>query len=112
MKDGSAPFLLYNSTRFHSIFTKFENGVSEGIYPPLPPIGDIDWTLLTDQYEWELLLDCILHFPQLLQYIACPAIPTFPGNPEFPIHLVGEFCCHSNTTAALRLFSVIRKTVQ
>lgn len=45
--DSSAPFLLYNGTRFHSILRKYNKGVNSGIFPPLPPIETIDWSLLS-----------------------------------------------------------------
>jgi arginyl-tRNA synthetase len=90
-EDSSAPFLLYNATRFFSLFRNYENGVKEGLYPPLPPPEKINWHLLTEEYEWSLLLDYVLGFPTLVHSIGCPNIPHPPELPEWNIHLLCDF---------------------
>ena len=45
----SGPFLLYNAVRFKSLFRKFDAGVASGEYPPLPPLEEIDFSLLNEQ---------------------------------------------------------------
>jgi len=106
-QDGSAPFMLYNAARFKSIQRKFENGVKEGIYPALPSLEIIDWSVLTAPYEWELLMDYANYFPQLVVKCACPPIPKFPALPEFPVHLLCDF-----VLSMVRLFSKYWASVQ
>lgn len=90
-EDSSAPFLLYNGTRLRSIFRKFEEGVEEGKYSPLPPIEQVNWNLLQDENEWDLFFEYILSFPSTVLFVACPPIPDPPQLPEFPVHLVFIF---------------------
>src|SRR5687768_14281422 len=93
-QDSSAPFLLYNATRMFSLQRKYEDGVKSGIYPALPPIDQVDWSVLTEEVisnllkllcvtdlknEWELLLEFILSFPSIVLHIACPSIPDPPA---------------------------------
>ena len=48
-KDATAPFLLYNTTRFSSLLRNFGEGVASGKYPPLPTnVDEIDFSLLTE----------------------------------------------------------------
>jgi len=88
----SGPFLLYNAVRFKSLLRKFDAGVEKGIYPPLPPIEEIDFSLLTNQNEWALLLEFILPFPTLIHQIAIPDFPAPPQLPEFATNKLCDFC--------------------
>jgi arginyl-tRNA synthetase len=45
----SGPFLLYNAVRFKSLIRKFEDRVANGTYPPLPPLSEVDFSLLNRQ---------------------------------------------------------------
>lgn len=60
-----ATFLLYNQVRLSCIRRKFEQEVENGVYQRLPGVEDIDFGLLTQNEEWELLL-LILQFPYWL----------------------------------------------
>jgi len=88
----SGPFLLYNAVRFKSLFRKFESGVAKGEYSPLPPIDQIDFSLLDEQSEWNMLLEFILPFPNLIDQIACPGFPAAPQLPEFATNKLCDFC--------------------
>ncbi|XP_034233537.1 uncharacterized protein LOC117640788 [Thrips palmi] len=66
-----ATFLLYNHVRLSCIRRKFEQGVESGLYQKLPDIEDIDFGLLTQNEEWQLLL-LILEFPYWLINCICP----------------------------------------
>ncbi|XP_032239941.2 DALR anticodon-binding domain-containing protein 3 isoform X2 [Nematostella vectensis] len=44
-----ATFLLYNSARLSKLFQKFEDGVTQGLYPSLPSIDQVDFSLLRDE---------------------------------------------------------------
>ena len=88
----SGPFLLYNAVRFKSLLRKYDAGVVEGRYPALPPLSEVDFTLLSEQGEWNLLLEFILPFPHLVQAAACPSFPTPPQLPEFTTNKLCDFC--------------------
>jgi len=88
----SGPFLLYNAVRFKSLLRKYDEGVIKGEYPALPPLSEVDFSLLQEQSEWNLLLEYILPFPNTIQQIACPGFPTPPQLPEFATNKLCDFC--------------------
>jgi len=88
----SGPFLLYNAVRFKSLLRKFDAKVPSGEYQPLPPIDQVDFSLLQEQNEWSLLLEYVLPFPNLIHQIACPDYPTPPQLPEFATNKLCDFC--------------------
>ena len=45
----SGPFLLYNAVRFKSLFRKYEDRVQKGSLPPLPPVDQVDFSLLKEK---------------------------------------------------------------
>lgn len=93
-EDASAPFILYNSTRLASVTRKFQAGVLTGAYPPLPALEDLASTAfapLTDQREWELLMEFVLPFASMLKTAALPALPRPPALPDYGTHKVCDF---------------------
>ena len=88
----SGPFLLYNAVRFKSLIRTYDEGVVKGDYPALPPVEEIDFSLLDNQSEWNLLLEFILPFPSLIHQIACPTFPAAPQLPEFSTNKLCDFC--------------------
>ncbi|KAH9510136.1 hypothetical protein Btru_043541 [Bulinus truncatus] len=61
-------FILYNTARLASLINQFEYKVSEGFYPPLPPVADVDFTSLREEEDWELLFLFIAEFPALVRH--------------------------------------------
>lgn len=61
-----ASFILYNSARLQTLLRTFEQKVSDGIYEKLPPLSDIDFSLLSNEEEWELVYGYIFGFPNLI----------------------------------------------
>ncbi|XP_055841663.1 uncharacterized protein LOC129908872 isoform X2 [Episyrphus balteatus] len=61
-----ASFILYNSARLETLLRTFEQKVTEGIYDKLPPLNDIDFSLLSNEEEWELVYGYIFGFPNLI----------------------------------------------
>ncbi|KPJ05160.1 DALR anticodon-binding domain-containing protein 3 [Papilio xuthus] len=51
-----AAFILYNCARLETIIRTFNERVVDGTYPPLPQIANIDFSLLTQEEEWALVL--------------------------------------------------------
>ncbi|KAF5275873.1 hypothetical protein FQR65_LT04112 [Abscondita terminalis] len=62
-----ASFILYNCARLSTLLKEFEKKVEANIYPGLPRFDDIDFALLTQPEEWELLYVYLLQFPSVVQ---------------------------------------------
>lgn len=93
-EDASAPFILYNSTRLVSLTRKFAAGVEAGSYAPLPALDELgaeSFANLTDQREWELLMEFVLPFASMIKSAALPTLPTPPGLPDYGTHKVSDF---------------------
>ena len=85
--NGNAPFVLYNATRLISLFRNYEDGVKANLYPPLPPIDEVDFSILNPT-EWSLLIEYILYFPSLVLSVATPEMPPAPQLPDFSTNKV------------------------
>lgn len=59
-----ATFILYNYARLIQIFRIFEE--REDKYGALPNVSDIDFGLLTEDEEWELIFTYILGYPEVI----------------------------------------------
>lgn len=70
-EQSKVAFVLYNKARICQILRVFEEKVSRGSYPPLPPRKDIDWGLLTEEDEWSLLFLHLMEFSDLIKSISC-----------------------------------------
>ncbi|XP_031571722.1 uncharacterized protein LOC116305881 [Actinia tenebrosa] len=62
-----ATFVMYNCARLSKLFEHYEQSVTKGLYPPLPPIEQIDFSLLRDDEEWGLLLRYVMTFPSTVR---------------------------------------------
>ncbi|KAM7348910.1 uncharacterized protein ACRADG_008073 isoform 1-T1 [Cochliomyia hominivorax] len=60
-----ASFILYNSARLETILRTFQERIDEGDYNPLPPIENIQWELLDQEEEWQLVYVYLAGFPNL-----------------------------------------------
>ncbi|XP_075222991.1 DALR anticodon-binding domain-containing protein 3 isoform X2 [Lycorma delicatula] len=65
-QDRGAVFVFYNYVRLKIILDLFEEKSSNGIYPKLPELQEIDVSCLTYQEEWRLIYDHVLVWPSLL----------------------------------------------
>ncbi|KAJ6226430.1 arginine--tRNA ligase [Anaeramoeba flamelloides] len=90
-QDTSAPFLLYNSTRVKSIFRKYKTRVEEKKLPDLVPFDETDFSVLTDDSEWELVMNYLMKFNRIIRDAAIPKIPVMPKIPEFGTSKIPEF---------------------
>ncbi|KAI5706855.1 hypothetical protein M8J76_012414 [Diaphorina citri] len=61
-----AIFVVYNYVRLKTILNTYHSKVEQNIYPPLPSIELTEFSLLSKDEEWGILLDHILRFPQLV----------------------------------------------
>jgi len=112
-EDASAPFILYNSTRracstesqpasspapppsLSSLTRKFAERVEAGAYPPLPALdelGELHFAQLTEDREWELLMEYVLPFPSMVKAAALPALPRPPALPDYGTHKASLLC--------------------
>lgn len=84
-----ATFVLYNCARLSKLFQNFEENVNNGVYPNLPPVDEVDFSLLRDEAEWELLLHFIASFPAITK----DTVPTLTTKSQsFTIH-TNKICC-------------------
>ncbi|XP_066262359.1 DALR anticodon-binding domain-containing protein 3 [Euwallacea similis] len=60
-------FMFYNCARLSILLNEFESKVNKGIYQQLPKVHEIDFTLLKQPEEWELLYIYILQFPHVIK---------------------------------------------
>ncbi|XP_017113263.1 DALR anticodon-binding domain-containing protein 3 [Drosophila elegans] len=62
-----ASYILYNSARLETLLRTFAAQVNAGVYEPLPPLGEIDLSVLADDMDWQLIYGYLLTFPELLE---------------------------------------------
>ncbi|BFG03043.1 DALR anticodon-binding domain-containing protein 3 [Drosophila madeirensis] len=62
-----ASYILYNSARLETLLRTFNTQVEAGIYEPLPPLADIDLSLLEDDLDWKLIYGHLLPFPEVVE---------------------------------------------
>lgn len=60
-------FVMYNCARLATLFRHFEESISKGVYPPLPDLEDVDFSLLKQEEEWELLFNYVILFPSVVR---------------------------------------------
>jgi len=84
-----ATFVLYNCARLAKLFQNFEQNVQKGVYPPLPPVKDVDFNLLRDEGEWQLTVNFILAFPSVVK----EAVPKTTAKSQSIIIHTNKICC-------------------
>ncbi|ERL95759.1 hypothetical protein D910_01170, partial [Dendroctonus ponderosae] len=60
-------FIFYNCARLSILLKEFDLKVQQGTYPDLPALDQIDFSLLKQPEEWELLYVYILQYPHMVQ---------------------------------------------
>lgn len=79
-----AAFILYNVARLQSILTSFDEQVSTGKYKQLPPLDQIDFTVLKeevcfsialafDSFDWRRIF-CLLLYRKNGEYCTCSSM--------------------------------------
>ncbi|XP_017074442.1 uncharacterized protein LOC108110071 [Drosophila eugracilis] len=62
-----ASYILYNSARLETILRTFNNHVEDGYYNSLPPLKEIDLSVLEEDMDWHLIFGYLFGFPELLE---------------------------------------------
>nr|XP_023012933.1 DALR anticodon-binding domain-containing protein 3 [Leptinotarsa decemlineata] len=82
-------FIFYNCARLAALFKKFEKLVTRKEYPDLPEIDGVDFSLLTQQEEWELFYAYILQYPIVVK--SCiKHIETGVVNPQYLVTFLSK----------------------
>ncbi|KFV14384.1 DALR anticodon-binding domain-containing protein 3, partial [Pterocles gutturalis] len=66
----SGAFVMYNCARLATLFDTYQRAVERGMYPPLPPPSELNFSCLREEGEWLLLFHYLLPFPEVLQQAA------------------------------------------
>ncbi|EAT42580.1 AAEL005905-PA [Aedes aegypti] len=62
-----AAFILYNYARISVLFKTFAEKQKTGYYPELPPLENVDYSLLSEEDEWHLFWVYVVGFPEMLK---------------------------------------------
>lgn len=62
-----ASFILYNAARISTIIQKYNDKVLRGEYPNLPDINNIDFSLLSQEDEWEIIYNFIIRYQLMIK---------------------------------------------
>ncbi|XP_037391654.1 DALR anticodon-binding domain-containing protein 3 [Pygocentrus nattereri] len=63
-------FVMYNCARLHTLFSSYEKGVEQGLYPEVPAGTELDFSALKEEGEWLLLFNYLIPFSELLDQSA------------------------------------------
>ncbi|XP_067012345.2 DALR anticodon-binding domain-containing protein 3 isoform X2 [Anabrus simplex] len=92
-RSNKAVPILYTCARIAVLRKRFEELVEEGVYPPLLPLEEVDFSLLVKEEEWQLLYGCLLAFPSLLQECV-EHIKTAQPQPHLLYRFLINLCRH------------------
>ncbi|XP_055636144.1 DALR anticodon-binding domain-containing protein 3 [Toxorhynchites rutilus septentrionalis] len=62
-----ASFILYNYARLAILFRTFEEKTRSGYYPDSPDLSQVDFSLLSEEDEWQLFWVYVVGFPNMLK---------------------------------------------
>nr|XP_022298942.1 DALR anticodon-binding domain-containing protein 3-like isoform X2 [Crassostrea virginica] len=69
-------FVMYNCARLATLFKHFTKAVEDGIYPPMPRLESIDFSLLREEDEWTLFFNYIFPYNDIVRSTVADMIPT------------------------------------
>ena len=86
-----ASFVLYNTARIAAIIEKYNDKKSAGEYPSLPSIDDVNFALLDQEEEWELIYNFVIGYPEMIKScLKCE--PRFQTNPQVICIFLSRLC--------------------
>ncbi|XP_064606238.1 DALR anticodon-binding domain-containing protein 3-like [Liolophura sinensis] len=86
-------FVMYNCARLAMLFSHFNQAVEKGTYPEMPPVEEIDFSVLREEEEWILMFNYLWPYPDVVaEAVACltPA-STSPNSIGIHTHKVCNF---------------------
>ncbi len=83
-------FMLYNCARLTTLLQKYDDEVKKGVYPPLPDVASVDFSLLTRKEEWCLLCQYLMSYPDLLKD-SVSDLKSASHKPNLHTHRVCQF---------------------
>ncbi|XP_014280387.1 uncharacterized protein [Halyomorpha halys] len=86
-------FVLYNYARLFSLCARFDDEVTAEVYPALPELQNIDFSVLSLDDEWQIMFDLILYWPSVVKK---SIIDIKSGRPK--LHLILDFLKKMSTT--------------
>ena len=63
----NSSFVLYNLARMKQILRTFDQCVARNEYPPLPSSQNINFDLLSEPEEWEMMFNFVLNYQNVIQ---------------------------------------------
>jgi len=93
-------FVLYNSARIKKILRTFDLHVKSGDYPPLPSREDINFEVLSEIEEWELLFNFLLPYCDVLS--ECVRSLSFHKLVNFLVSLASTYSRYYNRVKTLK----------
>ncbi|XP_057253353.1 DALR anticodon-binding domain-containing protein 3 [Pezoporus wallicus] len=72
----SGIFVMYNCAWLATLFDTFQQAVEQGMYPPLPPPSELNFSCVREEGEWLPLFNYLLPFPEVMQQAAQLPTPT------------------------------------
>jgi len=96
----NASFVLYNSARIKRLLNTFDEYVTKGEYPPLPPIENTSLDVLTETGEWELLFNFLLPYQDLLE--ECVSTLSVHKLVQFLVSLASTYSRYYNKVKVLK----------
>ncbi|CAK9824285.1 DALR anticodon-binding domain-containing protein 3 [Anthophora retusa] len=86
-----ASFILYNTARITAIIERYNDKKLRGEYPELVHINDVDFSLLKQEEEWELVYNFIIGYQGMIK--DCLKLkPTFQINPQIICIFLSRLC--------------------
>ncbi|KOC60666.1 DALR anticodon-binding domain-containing protein 3 [Habropoda laboriosa] len=86
-----ASFILYNAARITAIIDKYNDKRLRGEYPNLVHINDVDFSLLKQEEEWELVYNFIIGYQEMIK--DCLKLdPIFQTNPQVICIFLSRLC--------------------
>ncbi|XP_076651233.1 uncharacterized protein LOC143358168 [Halictus rubicundus] len=86
-----ASFVLYNATRIAAIVAKYNSKKLAGEYPDLPNINDVNFSLLDQEEEWELVYNFIIGYQEIIKD-CIKYEPVFQTNPQILCIFLSRLC--------------------
>ncbi|XP_072017674.1 DALR anticodon-binding domain-containing protein 3-like [Amphiura filiformis] len=84
-------FVMYNYARLATLFSNYDQEVTNGTYPPLPSLTSIDFATLREDQEWGLLFNYVLQYPIILQDVYQEVMSNLGPKVNLQMHKICGF---------------------